>query len=105
MGDAALHPPRHRSGGIATAGAVGLALLLGLVIGRVWTPPPAATAESGGDWQLTVYYTAVERYHGGAPQAVIGCLVLDCEHGGRYLGTYPSDFVQAVKDEGTGRIT
>jgi hypothetical protein len=57
------------------------------------------------DWAITVYYTAVESYHTASPQAVYGCLTLNCSRGSSYLGTFPSDFVQAVKSEGTGRIT
>ncbi len=34
-----------------------------------------------------------------------GCPELDCEHGDDPLGRYPRDFVGAVRDEGTGRIT
>ncbi|NYE71422.1 hypothetical protein BKA15_002751 [Microlunatus parietis] len=56
-------------------------------------------------WEVTVYYTAVESFHHGEPIAVTGCPVLDCENGDDPLGRYPSDFVTAVKDEGTGRIT
>lgn len=61
----------------------------------------AAPRNSSG-WEITVYYTAVEKYHDGEDVAVSGCLVLDCAHGDEDLGTYPADFVQAVQDEGTG---
>jgi hypothetical protein len=54
-------------------------------------------------WTVTVYYTAVEKYHSGPPTRVTGCAHLDCSHGTADLGTYPADFVTAVKDEGTGR--
>lgn len=60
---------------------------------------PASTA----GWTVTVYYTAVEAYHTGAPTPVAGCPTLDCAHGSADLGTYPRDFVEAVRDEGTGR--
>jgi hypothetical protein len=63
-----------------------------------------ASATSGG-WEVTVYYTAVEAYHHGAKMRVRGCPKLDCEHGRADLGSYPKDFVQAVKDEGTGRTS
>ena len=56
-------------------------------------------------WEVTVYYTAVESYHHMAPEHVAGCLQLDCRRGEADLGTYPEDFVTAVHDEGTGRIT
>ena len=42
---------------------------------------------------MTVYYTAVLRFHSGPPVRVAN------------LGSYPSDFVDAVKDEGTGKIS
>lgn len=53
-------------------------------------------------WTVTVYYTAVQKYHSGRPEAVTGCPGIDCAHGSAALGTYPKDFVQAVHDEGTG---
>jgi hypothetical protein len=52
---------------------------------------------------VTVYYTAVEKYHTGPPTVVTGCPTIDCTHGTARLGTYPADFVRAVHDEGTGR--
>jgi hypothetical protein len=69
------------------------------------TTPTAAASVASDGWELSVYYTAVERYHSGSPAEVHGCLVLDCVNGTDSLGTFPSDFVQAVKDEGSGRIT
>jgi hypothetical protein len=85
---------------------------------RRTAPSPTSTSTPAGDvaaasspqligttWRLSTYYTAVESYHAGSPLAVVGCLVQDCTAGGAPLGTYPSDFVQAVKNEGTGRIT
>lgn len=64
-------------------------------------PAPDATTSSG--WEVTVYYTAVEQFHHGRPQPVTGCPDLNCSHGHDDLGSYPSDFVRAVHDEGTGR--
>jgi hypothetical protein len=64
----------------------------------------AATGRSGG-WTITVYYTAVQRYHSGAATTVTGCPRLDCSHGTSNLGEYPKDFVAAVHDEGTGVTT
>lgn len=65
---------------------------------------PAATTDPG--WLVTVYYTAVESYHDADDQVeVVGCLVLDCTRGDDALGRYPRSFAEAVKDEGTGRIT
>lgn len=54
-------------------------------------------------WTVTVYYTAVQSYHSGAPTPVVGCPTMDCAHGNADLGTYPADFVAAVRTEGTGR--
>jgi hypothetical protein len=65
-------------------------------------PSAAGSAAPSSGWTLTVYYTAVQRYHTGKPTPVTGCPVLDCTHGHTALGTYPADFVQAVHDEGTG---
>jgi hypothetical protein len=56
-------------------------------------------------WTVTVYYTAVEKYHSGTPTAVTGCPRIDCTHGTADLGRYPEDFVAAVHDEGTGLTT
>jgi hypothetical protein len=67
--------------------------------------PAAAGSGTSAGWQVTVYYTAVEHYHSGTPIAVTGCPQLDCTHGAADLGTYPKDFVQAVRDEGTGVTT
>jgi len=75
------------------------------------TPSPAAKPRlpvvtapvlSGG-WEITVYYTAVEAYHSGELQTVTGCRGLDCSHGDDDLGRYPAGFVDAVREEGTGR--
>jgi len=75
-----------------------------LEAGRLPPRRPASSQPSGG-WELTVYYTPVERYHHGARRQVTGCPVLDCEHGRNDLGSYPSDFVDAVETEGNGRIS
>jgi len=69
----------------------------------------AACTPAGDGWTVTVYYTAVAAFHDGAPQRVSGCPRLDCAPGdpdaGSDLGSYPADFVTAVRDEGTGRTT
>ncbi|WP_461033748.1 RlpA-like double-psi beta-barrel domain-containing protein [Streptomyces mayteni] len=62
-------------------------------------------AERSADWLVTVYYTAVESYHDGESVPVTGCPRLDCAHGTEDLGDHPTDFVAAVRDEGTGRLT
>jgi hypothetical protein len=54
---------------------------------------------------VTVYYTAVARFHDGDPVKVTGCPTIDCRRGDSDLGTYPSDFVEAVRDEGAGKIS
>ncbi len=54
-------------------------------------------------WTVTVYYTAVEAYHSGLPTAVVGCSTMECTDQIADLGTYPADFVAAVRAEGTGR--
>jgi hypothetical protein len=65
--------------------------------------PPPVTTSTG--WVVTVYYTAVERFHTDAAERVTGCPKIDCSHGNADLGSYPASFVKAVKDEGTGRTT
>jgi hypothetical protein len=60
--------------------------------------------DASDGWELTIYYTAVETFHAGTPTQVIGCKTTTCSNGSDDLGTYPSDFVQSVKDQGTGRI-
>jgi hypothetical protein len=69
-------------------------------------PSPSPGAVAGGTsagWQITMYYSAVEAYHNGKPERVTGCPRLDCTGGKDDLGTYPADFVAAVRTEGTGR--
>lgn len=57
------------------------------------------------NWHITVYYTAVERFHHGKPEAIFGCIRQECDHDNEPLGEYPQDFVAAVEQEGAGRIT
>ena len=66
-------------------------------------PVATTTAPVSRGWEITVYYTAVQRFHDGQPETVTGCRGLDCTDGDEDLGEYPADFVAAVKDEGTGR--
>jgi hypothetical protein len=66
--------------------------------------PPGVNASTSTGWTVTVYYTAVARFHTGRAVKVTGCPKLDCTKGNSDLGSYPSDFVQAVKDEGAGKI-
>jgi hypothetical protein len=56
-------------------------------------------------WVLTVYHTPVESFHSQPAVTVTGCSKMPCMNGNDALGSYAGDFVQAVKDEGAGRIT
>jgi len=73
--------------------------------------PAVAARVSSASWHITVYYTAVEStavesYHPSPSQEVRGCLDLDCSmRENQLIGVYPSDFNQAVMDEGTWGIT
>jgi hypothetical protein len=73
-------------------------------VGRDAASPRDGAVTSPG-WELTVYYTAVESFHHGAPQAITGCTSMDCAHGTVALGAWPADFIAAVMSEGAGRIT
>ncbi|WIM93419.1 hypothetical protein ACTOB_005396 [Actinoplanes oblitus] len=75
------------------------------VPGRTASTPVSPGTRVSTGWEITVYYTAVERFHTGEPTEVVGCPELECAHGNTRLGAFPADFVQAVKDEGTGRTT
>jgi hypothetical protein len=52
-----------------------------------------------------VYYTAVESVHTDTVKTVSGCLITACAFGSNLIGSYPASFINAVKAEGTGRIT
>lgn len=67
--------------------------------------PSAAELVGKHRWRVTVYYTAVESFHSDAAVAVEGCPALECANGDQPLGQYPQSFVNAVHDEGAGRIT
>ncbi|WP_430782051.1 hypothetical protein [Actinoplanes sp. G11-F43] len=82
-------------------GSAALAAVVTLAAGCGTAPTEPVVRASTG-WEITVYYTAVEAFHGPADTPVTGCLVLDCEHGDDDLGSYPASFVRAVHDEGTG---
>src|SRR5690242_17494224 len=70
------------------------------------SPAPTVQTRSSAStgWTATVYYTAVLSYHTGPAEAVTGCPVLNCTRGHSDLGSYPRDFVAAVKSEGAGKI-
>ena len=67
--------------------------------------PSARGARPSPGWTVTVYYTAVERFHRGATARVRGCPGLQCANGDADLGSYPESFVDAVAEEGTGRTS
>jgi hypothetical protein len=90
-------PKRNRL--VLTLAAAGPALAAASAIDRDDTGNQSSTG-----WYVTVYYTAVESHYDDEPVPVTGCLVIDCEHGDDDLGSYPESFVQAVENEGTGRI-
>lgn len=56
-------------------------------------------------YEITVYYTAVQSFHGGNVETVYGHLSRDSESDNDVLGIYPESFVAAVQSGGTGRIT
>lgn len=64
---------------------------------------PGGSAGRSGNWTATIYYTAVESFYAGPRTQVTGCSTLDCLRGGSDLGSYPQDFIAAVRAEGTGR--
>ncbi len=68
-------------------------------------PAPAPPPATGAGWSLIAYYTPVESYHTGPPQAIQGCATPACPNGAEPLGSYPSDFLQDVQREDAGRIT
>jgi hypothetical protein len=88
-GDSPIPPPLTGPGASAT------------VAGSPKAKPPSS-ASTG--WTATVYYTAVLEYHAGPAEPVTGCPTLNCTRGRSDLGSYPRDFVEAVKNEGAGKI-
>jgi hypothetical protein len=86
---------------------VSVLVVVALLAGCSSREEPAAgtSAGAGTGWEITVYYTAVERFHSGKGVKVTGCPQLNCVNGRADLGTYPAGFVKAVHDEGTGRTT
>jgi hypothetical protein len=115
IGAAAPGSGASQAGGAAAGPATGGSVAAGAPtsVPPVAPSAPAPAAPAGGSrpqaggWSLTVTYTAVESFHHGAPEAVSGCDLNadECDNGTTPLGTYPSDFVDAVKAEGYGRIT
>ncbi|PIE84827.1 MAG: hypothetical protein CSA07_00260 [Bacteroidia bacterium] len=68
-------------------------------------PAAAEPGDSPARYAITVYYTAVETYHGGRRVEVRGCPSREGAFCRELLGRYPRSFVRAVRAEGTGRIT
>ncbi|MEA2672477.1 MAG: hypothetical protein QOG45_2697 [Chloroflexota bacterium] len=107
-------PAATPSGGAATAAPAASAGATRTAGAAPTGPPPAATAPSApapapvaAGWALTTVYTAVESFHGGAPQPVTGCPpgADECSNGSVALGSYPGDFLDAVRSQGAGRLT
>ncbi|WP_238008606.1 hypothetical protein KZZ52_47665 [Dactylosporangium sp. AC04546] len=69
-------------------------------------PSPTGSPVELSGWEVTVYYTAVASLHTGRAAAVTGCPTIDCTKGRdqRDLGRFPESFVEAVKDESTGKV-
>jgi hypothetical protein len=55
-------------------------------------------------WAISAYFTAVETFYSKPRVALRGCVGLDCVNGTTTLGRFPSDFLAAVKEEGSGRL-
>lgn len=97
---------RYRGPRRGCVAALAVAALCALIAAAAWIIARGPAPRDGSDgWLVTIYYTAVESFHHGDPVDVTGCPVLDCNSGSAPLGTYPSSFVAAVREEGTGRIT
>ncbi|NCA82013.1 MAG: hypothetical protein EOM72_04635 [Opitutae bacterium] len=88
-------------GALATAAAACLIALAGC--GGDDEASGAGTLMPG--FRLTVYYTPVESFHGGAPQTIQGCTSIGCESGIQTLGAFPAGFLSEVQLQGSGRIT
>ncbi len=85
-------------------GRLALALLLCAGCEFESSPKLSPGETASGSYVITIYYTAVESFHGGVRIAVRGCPSRDCVFGDKPLGDYPRSFANAVRDEGTGRI-
>jgi hypothetical protein len=75
---------------------------------RVTTPTVnqrLATAQESGGWEISTYFTAVERYYDGPVIDLRGCPSIDCSEGDTDLGRFRRDFLEAVKAEGSGRLS
>ena len=83
------------------------AILSSLLVLVLLTLLVSEDVRASSGWELTVYYTPVESYHGGTPTQVYGCPTINCDSASatQYLGTFPSDFLDKVQQEGAGEIT
>ena len=89
----------------ATAGDLVPGTTAGPTTGSSAGPSAGPSTESSAGWELTVYYTAVEKFHTDKKVPVTGCPRLECSNGTDDLGRYPAGFVAAVKEEGSGRLS
>jgi uncharacterized protein DUF2334 len=89
---------------LAVAGVVGAAGIACIALVRGPETVRPAVFDARG-WELSVYYTAVEDFYPGPDADLVGCPALGCLQASQSLGNFPEDFLQAVKDEGSGRIT
>lgn len=62
------------------------------------------TAAVSRDWTLDLSYTPVQSHHRGRAVRVTGCPRAFCGRPAD-LGSYPNEFVEAVRAQGTGKIT
>lgn len=62
------------------------------------------TAGGSPGWSVHFFYTAVEQYHHGPKVAISGCPEAFCAGKPVTLGSYPNDFLAAVRKQGSGAI-
>jgi hypothetical protein len=89
----------------ATAGHMAPGISAGPTTGVSAGPTTGPSARSSAGWELTVIYSAVEKFHTDKKVLVTGCPRLECSNGSDDLGRHPASFVKAVKEEGSGRLT
>jgi hypothetical protein len=113
-GAAAGSPAATLPGGMAPTGAPSPAGATPSATASHTTPPRATATPTvapvppvAAGWTLAAVYTAVESFHTGARQPVTGCPpgADECSNGTAALGSYPGDFLDAVRSQGAGRLT